>query len=1153
MALQFVTGNAGAGKSHRLFQYIIREADLHPEKKYLVIVPEQFTMQTQKKLVGLSPRGGILNVDVLSFQRLAFRVLEETGGNQYPVLEETGKTLVLQRVVQEQRKKLGVLAGSMKKTGTIAEMKSLVSELIQYDITPVQVEELKEKTEKNPLLSSKLQDVQVIYQAFEEYLNHRYITGEEVLDVLWEKIEESSLMKNCQVVLDGFTGFTPLQNKVLRKILKLAEKVWVTVTLDEKISREKMKSPQNLFHMSSEMMERLEKTAREENVEILEDIQVKEGDKSRFAQTPALKFVERHIFRYGKAQYGEKQEEIQIFSAATPREEMKEIARRIRKLVRTCGFKYGDFAVITGDLPTYAVYARQVLEQMKIPCFIDEKHSIMMNPFVEYLRAGLHMMTEKFSYESVFRYLRCGMSSLTSHETDQLENYCIAVGIRGWTRWKEYWVRRYRGMEEGSIEELNKLREKLVDELGEFPEKMKEKDLTVEERTRILYEFICRGNIQEKLKEKEAQFEKMGEAALAREYDQIYEIIMKLLDKMVQVLGEEKISLEEYQQLLEAGFQEAKVGIIPPTADQVLVGDVERTRLNDVKVLFLAGTNDTVIPKRKGSGGILSEADREYLEGQDIELAPTSREAMYIQKFYLYLNMTKPSQKLILSYACTSGQGQSQGPAYLIPMMCRFFPELQIENIEGQDIEEAEDPLWAVEYFLEGLHDSGEEEPSAQWKELLNWYMKHPQWKERCLSWLDSAFRQKHPDTIGKSVARALYGTQLENSATELEKFSACAFAHFLQYGLEISERQEYEFKAMDMGNVIHQALEQFSKNLKKHRLSWKNLSKEQRESLIDESVEEMIHDYGNTILESSARNRYMIVRVKRILRRTVWALQEQLKTGKYEPGRFEISFSMEEQLESVNFDLSEDEKLRLRGRIDRTDRYEEEDKIYVKVIDYKSGNTSMDLIALYHGLQLQLVVYLNAALEIEQREHPDKQVEPAGIFYYHVKDPLTEGDIDDDEEKISQKILQELKVNGLIRSEKKIIEDMDGTMEPGKKSLVIPVAYNKDGSLSSYSRVATREQFQALSGYVNDKIKEIGRKILDGDVQVNPYKMRKRTACDYCSYRGICGFDERISGYRYRKLPLFHDDQLWKLLNGEEINGNELDQRTGTGDQTSE
>ncbi|NCB92636.1 MAG: helicase-exonuclease AddAB subunit AddB [Clostridia bacterium] len=1135
MSLQFVLGSSGSGKSHELFCHIIKEADLHPEKTYLVIVPEQFTMQTQKELVALSPNHGIMNIDILSFQRLAYRVLNEVGGETRPILEEIGKTLVTQKIVQEKEKNLGVLSTSLKKTGTISEMKSLISELMQYDIHAEELSDIINKTEEKPLLLYKLQDIEVIYQGFTEYLKDRYLTGEEILDVLCERIDGSRMMKNCEVVLDGFTGFTPVQNKLMRKILTLSQKVWVTVTLDEKSSKENLKSQQHLFHMSAVMMEKLAGLAAEERVELSDDIWIHAGEKSRFANAPALGFLEKNLFRYGNHRYEKEQNEIEVFTVQNPKAEMREIARRIQYLVRTEGYHYRDFAIITGDLSMYGSYARQIMGECEIPCFVDEKHSILMNPFVEYLRAALNMLTEQFSYESVFRYLRCGLSQLSLYETDTLENYCIAIGIRGWKRWKEHWVRRFRGMEEGSIEDINAARIKFVQETEKFAEGMKQRGLTVEERTRVLYEFICDGQVQEKLYAKEELFKKQGEQALAREYSQIYGIIMSLLDKMVQILGNEKISLEDYQQLLEAGFLEARVGIIPPTADQVLVGDMERTRLKDIKVLFFAGVNDTVIPKRTQKGGILSESDREYLDGKKVELAPTARDAMYIQKFYLYLNMTKPSSRLCMSYAKSSGQGQAQGPAYLIAMVCRMFPKIQIMDSEEQGIWHTEQASQAVNLLLEGLAKVREEEQDDEWKELLQWFINSPKWQEKCRRWMQSAFQTKPNDKIGKSVARALYGTTLENSATRLERFAACAFAHFLQYGLELSERQEYEFKPVDMGNVVHQALEQFSKNLKKYRLSWRNLTADQREKLIDESVEEMIHDYGNTILESSARNRYMITRVKRILRRTVWALQEQLKLGKYEPSKFEISFAMEDELEAIQFELSKDEKLRLRGRIDRLDRYEEEDKVYVKVIDYKSGNTSMDLIALYYGLQLQLVVYMNAALEIEQRNHPDKEVEPAGIFYYHVKDPLAEGDMMDDSEKISQKILQELKVNGLVRSEKKIILDMDETLKPGKKSSVIPAAFNKDGSLSRYSQAASREEFSTLSGYVNEKIKEIGQKILEGEAQINPYKLRKRTACDFCSFKGICGFDEKIPGYHFRNLPVFGGEYLWKKLNGED------------------
>ncbi len=1135
MALQFVVGNSGAGKSHFLYQRVLDEAGRHPDRRYLVIVPEQFGMQTQKELVSMSGRGGILNIDVLSFQRLAYRIFEEVGGDARPVLEDTGKTLVLQRVVQEQRKNLKVLGDSLEKPGTVSQMKSLVSELMQYDISPAGVDQLLEVSTRQPVLFHKLKDVQVIYRAFREYLRERYMTTEEILDVVCERVDKSRMLRGSEVVLDGFTGFTPVQCKLLRKLLALASQVTVAVTLNPRMDRKKLHSPQNLFRMSGQLMASLEKMAREERVEILEEIRVEPGKKSRFGQAEALDFLEKNLFRYGKREYAKDQDAIRIFSAQNPRRELEYVARTILKLARTQGYQYRDFAVICGSLADYGPYAREVMEGCGIPYFLDEKHTILMNPFVEYLRSLLNLLTENFSYESVFRCLRCGLTDLTIREIDQLENYCVALGIRGFAQWNQHWVRRYRGLEEGQAEEINRIREKFLAEIRPLAEGMKEKHLTVRDRTRLLAEFIMERNMQEKLLKQQEELTREGRQALAQEYAQIYRLVMELFDKVVQILGDEEISLKDYRQILEAGFQEARVGILPPSLDQVLVGDIERTRLKDIKVLFFVGANDSVIPRRSGGSGLLSEADREFLEGQQVELSPTARESMYIQKFYLYLALTRPSCRLYLSFARSGGQGEALGPAYLIPMICRMYPSLTIMDADRQEelLEAAQQPGQSLGFLIEGLRRAAQGEDSPQWRELFSWFMDSPQWQDLCRKWVDAAFLWKPEDKISRSAARAIYGNVLENSATQLERFAACAFAHFLQYGLQIAPREQYEFRPADMGNVIHQALEQFSMNLKKHRLSWKTLTEEQRESLIDESVEEVAADYGNTILHSSARNEYMIQRMKRILRRTVWALQQQLAAGDYEPSRFEVVFSMENDLEAVNFTLSEEEKIRLKGRIDRMDRCEQEDRIYVKVIDYKSGNTSLDLIALYYGLQLQLVVYMNAAVEIEQRQHPEKTVEPAGIFYYQVKDPLTEGSLADTQEKIQEKLLALLRPNGLVRADGAVIATLDHDLAEGKvkKSAVIPAAVNKDGSLSRTSSAATGEQFRILSDYVNRKIRSIGREILDGNVEINPYQMKKRTACDYCEYRGVCGFDERIPGYHFRNLPLFDGEELWKRM----------------------
>ena len=392
---------------------------------------------------------------------------------------------------------------------------------------------------------------------------------------------------------------------------------------------------------------------------------------------------------------------------------------------------------------------------------------------------------------------------------------------------------------------------------------------------------------------------------------------------------------------------------------------------------------------------------------------------------------------------------------------------------------------------------------------MYSWYLLHPEYENKVRSLVEASFARKPADKISESVAKALYGEVSPYGATRLERFSACAFAHFLQYGLLLTQRAEYEFKAMDRGNVMHGALEKFAREVKKEGLKWASLTEEQRNTIIDRCVEEVTADYGNTVLKSSARNEYMIQRTKRILRRTVWAVQEQLKSGEFDPEGFEVVFQG--------------------GRIDRVDSMETEDgKLYVRVIDYKTGNTSFDLVSLYHGLQLQLMIYLDGAMQVEQNTHQDMEVIPAGVFYYNIKDPMIQEKIDADVEIIQEKVMKELQMNGLVQADKEIVEKMDPTLQS------IPVSYKKDGTFSKTSSIATREQFDVLGKYVKTKISHIREKIMEGDVQISPYVLGNKKACTYCAYYSVCGFDPKIQGYEYRRLKKFTDEELWEAFNRE-------------------
>ena len=1117
MPLQFIIGGSGTGKSHTAYEKIIREAECRPDVLYYIVVPEQFTMQTQKTVVEMSSRGGILNIDVVSITRLAYRVFEETGGDMLKMLDDTGKSMVLLKLVLDREKDYPFLGSQIRKPGYLDEVKSLISEFMQYDISPEEAVSMAGRAEERALLSMKLADIGRLYRRFCDYLEDRYMTGEGVLEELVKAIPLSKKLKGSVILLDGFTGFTPVQMNVLRELLHVCRDMMVTVTMDAEEGTAAGKSAWSLFSMSRKMVSRLSDLASE----ISEPVLLHHSSWSRFSEAPALAFLEKNLFRYNGRSFDGPPGSIRVFSAESPGAEMEETARQICRMVRTEGLRYGDIAVISGNLEEYSPAARQAFERAGIPFFIDETHGIMQNPFVEYLRAAMELVDKSFSFESVFRYLRSGLSEITPEETDLLENYVRAVGIRSFKRWDEKWVRVYRGMDPAGIQVLNDIRERFLSETRELREGLS-RCRTVKDYCTQLYWFLRRNHIQEKLAVWQESFRRSGEKALEKEYSKVFGIVMELFDRMVEILGDEKLSRREFIQVLEAGLLKAKVALIPPGQDQVLVGDMERTRLKDISVLFFVGVNEGNIPKSADTGGLLSEADRDFFLEEGTELAPDPKEQMNIQRFYLYLNLTKPGKLVSLSYSMSSSRGEPMRPAYLIGNISSLYPDLTPGNEPFRKDTLPEKPELGYDLLIGEIPEDQQESPL--FAELYRWYLREDKYRPEVLKMIDAAFMRAPSGRIGSAVAKALYGDVPENGSTRLERFASCACAHFLRYGLDIRERQEYEFQAADLGNLVHEALEAFSREMRREGLSFRNISGEARDALIDRCLDVLAADYGNTILRSSARNAWMTERARKILKRTVWALQQQILSGRFDPEGVEIAFGG--------------------GRIDRLDTMETENKVYVKVIDYKTGSTSFQLLKLYHGLQVQLVLYLDAAMQLEEKRHPGKDVVPAGIFYYNVKDPVLEAGFDDAPEEVEKQILRALRMNGLCSDSPDVIRAMDETQ------ISLPVTLSKKtGEPDSRTKgsAASAEQFAVLTQFVKKKTRESRERILGGETGARPYRIRQAAPCDYCPYKGSCGFDRGIPGYAYREIRNTDEKELWSLMSDalredEENHGNRMD-----------
>lgn len=1144
MSLRFIIGASGAGKSTRVYREIIERSTQDPAAKFFIIVPDQFTMQTQMDLVCMHEKKGIMNIDVSSFGRLTHRIFEELGVADRPMLDDTGKSLIIRKVAAGLKEQMPVIGGNLGKTGYIHEVKSAISEFMQYGIGLKELEELTEFSRKRGQLYHKLKDLQVIYAGFLEFIQDRFLTVEESLSVLASLVPRSKLMQGSVVVFDGFTGFTPVQNRVIERLLETAREVIVTVTMaPEDFLGNQGGGQQELFSMSKRMIASLEKLAKNAKAAHGEDV-VLAQEAPRFSGARQLSHLERHLFRYPVREYeGMRESSIRILEASAQREEVRQICIAIRQLVRQEGYCYRDIAVICGDFAAYASMMEQEFAAFDIPVYMDQTRGIVLNPFIEYIKSALRVRVQNYSYEAVFHYLRSGLADFLPEEVDRLEVYAKSLGVRGRKKWETMFVYRTEDMAEPQkeLDALNALRERLVGQLAPlFGPFCKTKEFA-----QGLYRFIADNQVQQKLKRYEERFAASADRVREREYAQIYRLVMDLLDQIVDLIGEEETGAAEFLKVLEAGFEEIQVGTIPQNVDRVVVGDMERTRLRQVKALFFAGVNDSYIPKSAGRGGIISDLDREFLAGSGTELSPTPRQQMYIQKFYLYLNMTKPSERLILSFSRMSGEGKAMRPSFLIGQVQRLFPGLVVEHPEKEPVLHKLQSLRdGREYLVSALRSYADValpvEEEQTFFTLYHLYRKSDVYRVWTGKLVDTAFFTYRESSLARSVAAVLYGQTLSGSVSRLEQYAACAYAHFLRYGLKLREQGEYSFEAVDLGNIFHGVLEIFAEKLKENGYTWFDFSKEEGERLIEEAVDAFAVSYHYTVLFDSARNAYMVTRIKRILKRTVQAMQYQLKKGSFVPEQFEVSFSVLEELDAVNIALSEREKMHLRGRIDRMDVKEDEKHVYVKVMDYKSGSRDFSLAALYYGLQLQLVVYLNAAMELAAKKHPGKEVVPAAMLYYRVQDPMiTLSDQEDSPEEINRQILKALRTTGVVNGRESVVQGLDASFTD--RSDVAPLERKKDGSFSARSGVMEEADFKVVSEYVNQKIRQAGRNILDGRISLDPYEKGDQTACDYCSYKKVCGFDRRSEGFTLRRLEDLKEEEALERIREEVADGGEI------------
>ena len=1113
MALQFILGASGTGKTTYLYDTVTKLAANNPDTTYYFVVPEQFTLATQKELVLQNPVGGIFNIDVLSLARLAHKVFEELGKEQRTVLKDIGKSMVIKRVLSECRENLSLFGANAGQTGFVEEAKSLLSELFQYGIGVAELTEMMEENKDNELLYKKLSDVLVLMQKFNELLGEQYMTSEGIYDALADCIEDSRYLKNCVIVLEGFTGFTPSQYALLKKLFRLAKTVYISVTITKNAAFAPKKE-NDLFSMSKNTIDRLTKLADEVHCKVLDPVVAGETD-YRHKEGSALHHLWGNLFRYPVHAYpSESEEEIRVYAGADAKAECRYAVTKILQLVQQKGYRYRDIAVIVSDINSYGELMEQELREVGIPCFLDYKKNMSENSFAEYLKAVLKLAEAGLHTEGVLSYMKNSLSGWEKEEVFDFENYCLALGIKGYQFEKE-WKRPYRTHTEIFLEKINASREKLLAEVLPLLHAFRQESATVEDFTRALFYFLKEHGLEKRLKAKEEEFLATGDRLRAREYAQVYRVVLELFDQLAELLGKEKITPKEYRELVETGLREAKVGLIPTGSEQIVIGDMERTRLKEIKALFFLGINDGKVPAVSGNQGILSDKDRKELSKDKFELAPDPVTKMSNGQFYLYMNLTKPSERLYLTYAAVGEDGKTIRTSYLIGKIKALFPDLTIRTEFDSVAEAAVQSDKGRSTFLASLRQFAAGEAEERFGELYRFY-SNSIGKEELDRLIRQAVMLAEKEQLTPELAKELYGNTIVGSVTRMEQYARCAFAHFLKYGLCLEERQEYRLQAPDIGNLYHDGLKRFGNELLAQGKKWQELTWQERNALAEKCAKEAVDAYATDIFVSSAKNKYLTGQMERVLKKTLDILTTQLSGSDFSPEAFEKSF------------FHTDRNLSLHGVIDRVDSCETEEGKLVKIVDYKSGTKDFSLEEMYYGLSLQLAVYMTAVL----REKENKDAIPAAMFFYHVDDPIVEKKGDP-----QQEVLKKQRVKGLVNNNMEIVRKLDhafadaaGGLAASVKSVKIPVETDKEGQYKKSSKVADSAMFTAISNYVYDKLKAESEEILAGAAEIAPYKCRKKTGCDYCEYASVCGFDKK-SGSTYRMLATMSDEEVMAKL----------------------
>lgn len=1138
MTLQIIAGKSGTGKTTHLMDEVGKKIK-KTSKTYIFIVPDQMTFQMETSFLNKESLSGMLGTQIFSFSRLAWKILQETGGLSKTFLSQTGIEMVIRKAALDQKDRLKIFSKATSRKGFYSELAKLFKEMKQEEVSVADLENSAINMSKS--VTNKIHDISLIYQKYEELLAGKFLENEDYLRLLADKIIESDYLNQTEIIIDGFTSFSKQELTVIEKLMHKCDKVTVSLTLNVPEIQKGLEE-YSMFKQSTEAYFALLEMAKLNKISVESDKLFLENKR---AKSDSLAFLADVWGNNKFVTFEEKPQDLAIHQANNRRAEIEGIAREIRQLTLN-GYRYRDMAILTRNISDYDVLCETVMESFDIPIFIDKKRAMAKHPFIEFIRSSIDAILFNWKYEPIFQAVKTEFffnvsenTSIMRRKADILENYVLENGIQNKWKWEKEgdWIyRKIRGLSTNLLpqtdEELetqaiiNEMRNLIVEPLSILENNLA-KARTGTEFAMALYHFLEQVKAVEHLESWRQTAEENGYLELAREHEQAWSSVSELLDEFVEVLGEESLDINSFAEIVATGLDALEFSLLPPSLDQIVLSDMENAKLLDMKVIFAIGMNDGIMPLRQKDKGILSDQDRDSLRAENSNLKPSAKNNIGEEDLLAYKIISLPSDKLFLSYPAADEEGKVLSESnYLRKIKGQFKklneevyltdPSLLSDEEQSSYIRSKQATLGLLTSQLQ-MYKRGYPLSNVWW-DAYNGYFEDTKESKVAKQVLSSLYYENKTKALHETTAKNLFGENIHASVSRMEKFFSCEFQHFAQYGLKLEERAHFKLQAVDMGEIFHGAMEWISAELKRNNQDWGNLTEEECRQMAKLAMTFLAPKIQHEILLSSKRMEYIQYKLLQIITRATTVLNEQAKSSAFRPIGLEVVFGLKGDIPPLKIPLKSESELLLQGRIDRIDVAEQDDRTFLRIIDYKSSSHDLALTEVYYGLALQMLTYLDIVVTNAQKMI-GKTAEPAGVLYFHMHNQFVQADKELSDEAIAKELQKSSKMKGLILSDPVAVSLMDTSLEKGKSSNIIPAEIKQNGDLSARSRTATKEEFDKMRHFVRHKYQEAGNKILDGAVSINPYKLKERTPCQFCGFRSFCGFDPSLSSNQYRHL----------------------------------